>query len=299
MPLLIGGATTSRAHTALKIDPHYKSPTVWVKDASRAVGVAQSLISTDLRAPFVAANDADYAEIRERHTQSRRRQAPGVAGEGARRSASTAAGTTTRRRRRSSPGMHVFDDYPLAELVDVHRLDAVLQHLGTGGQATRRSSTTTVVGAQASELFRDAQAMLKRIVDEKWLTAKAVFGLWPANSVGDDVDRRRRRRADHACTSCASRPTSRSSARTSASPTSSRRRTRGKQDWIGALRRHRRHRHRAARRALRGRPRRLQRDPAQGAGRPPRRGAAPSACTSACARNSGATPPTRRSTTRR
>ena len=67
VPLLIGGATTSRAHTALKIDPHYKSPTVWVKDASRAVGVAQSLISTDLRAPFVAANDADYAEIRERH----------------------------------------------------------------------------------------------------------------------------------------------------------------------------------------------------------------------------------------
>ncbi|MGH8063434.1 MAG: dihydropteroate synthase, partial [Pseudoxanthomonas sp.] len=67
MPLLIGGATTSRAHTALKIDPHYKSPTVWVKDASRAVGVAQSLISKDLRAAFVAANDADYAEIRERH----------------------------------------------------------------------------------------------------------------------------------------------------------------------------------------------------------------------------------------
>jgi 5-methyltetrahydrofolate--homocysteine methyltransferase len=65
--LLIGGATTSRAHTALKIDPHYKSPTVWVKDASRAVGVAQSLISTDLRGAFVAANEADYAEIRRRH----------------------------------------------------------------------------------------------------------------------------------------------------------------------------------------------------------------------------------------
>ncbi|HMM26258.1 MAG TPA: dihydropteroate synthase, partial [Pseudoxanthomonas mexicana] len=66
-PLLIGGATTSRAHTALKIDPHYQAPTVWVKDASRAVGVAQSLISRDMRAAFVAANDADYAEIRERH----------------------------------------------------------------------------------------------------------------------------------------------------------------------------------------------------------------------------------------
>src|SRR5262249_31666023 len=68
LPLLIGGATTSRAHTALKIDPNYKAaPTVWVKDASRAVGVAQSLVSGELRAAFVAANDADYAEIRERH----------------------------------------------------------------------------------------------------------------------------------------------------------------------------------------------------------------------------------------
>src|SRR3546814_5412934 len=67
IPLLIGGATTSRAHTALKIDPHYKSPTVWVKDASRAVGVAQSLISKELRDAFIVANDADYAEIRERH----------------------------------------------------------------------------------------------------------------------------------------------------------------------------------------------------------------------------------------
>jgi len=102
VPLLIGGATTSRAHTALKIDPHYKSPTVWVKDASRAVGVAQSLISKELRGPFMAANDADYAEIRQRQriavTPSgwyrwRRR---------ARRN-STEAGTSTPHRRRTSP----------------------------------------------------------------------------------------------------------------------------------------------------------------------------------------------------
>src|SRR3546814_4597487 len=66
IPLLIGGATSSRGHTALKIDPHYKSATVWVKDASRAVNVAQSLLSPELRGPFVAANEADYAEIRER-----------------------------------------------------------------------------------------------------------------------------------------------------------------------------------------------------------------------------------------
>ena len=66
-PLLIGGATTSRAHTALKIDPHYGSPVVWVKDASRAVGVTQSLLSAELRGPFVAANAADYAEVRARH----------------------------------------------------------------------------------------------------------------------------------------------------------------------------------------------------------------------------------------
>ena len=101
---------------------------------------------------------------------------------------STATGPTTRRRRRTSPGITVFDDYPLAGADRDHRLDAVLQRLGTGGTLSRRSSTTTSSASRRSELYRDARAMLEKIVAEKWLTAQGVFGLWPANS------RRRRRR---------------------------------------------------------------------------------------------------------
>jgi len=185
MPLLIGGATTSRAHTALKIDPHYKSPTVWVKDASRAVGVAQSLISADLRAPFVAANDADYAEIRERHKHR---------GDGKRLvSLEKARGQKFRGDwvdyappTPQQPGLHVFDDYPLAELADYIDWTPFFNTWELAGKFPA-IMTDEIVGTQATELYRDAQAMLKRIIDEKWLTAKAVFALWPANSIGDDV----------------------------------------------------------------------------------------------------------------
>lgn len=185
IPLLIGGATTSRAHTALKIDPHYQSPTVWVKDASRAVGVAQSLISNDLRAPFVAANDADYAEIRQRHKQR---------GDGKRLvSLDKARGQRFDGRWDQyvppspiRPGLHAFDDYPLAELVDYIDWTPFFNTWELAGKYPA-ILTDDIVGAQASELYRDARAMLKKIVDEKWLTAKAVFGLWPAHAVGDDV----------------------------------------------------------------------------------------------------------------
>ncbi|WP_313928759.1 methionine synthase [Pseudoxanthomonas sp.] len=186
MPLLIGGATTSRAHTALKIDPHYTAPTVWVKDASRAVGVAQSLISRDMRAAFVAANDADYAEIRERH-RNRGDAKRLVSLEKARGQKFDGGWDTYTPPAPKQPGIHVFDDYPLGELVECidwtpffnawelfSKYPAIL--------------TDAVVGTQASELYRDARAMLVKIVEEKWLTAKAVFGLWPANNVGDDVE---------------------------------------------------------------------------------------------------------------
>jgi 5-methyltetrahydrofolate--homocysteine methyltransferase len=185
MPLLIGGATTSRAHTALKIDPHYKAPTVWVKDASRAVGVAQSLISADLRTPFVAANDADYAEIRERH----RNRGDGkrlVSLEKARGQKFDGGWSDYAPPAPKQPGLHVFDDYPLAELVEYIDWTPFFNTWELAGKFPA-ILTDAVVGAQASELYRDAQAMLKRIVAEKWLRARAVFALWPANSVGDDV----------------------------------------------------------------------------------------------------------------
>nr|WP_225209694.1 methionine synthase [Xanthomonas surreyensis] len=186
MPLLIGGATTSRAHTALKIDPHYGAPTVWVKDASRAVGVAQSLISKDLRAAFVAANDADYAEIRQRH-KNRGDAKRLVSLEKARAQRFDGGWDAYTPPVPKQPGLHVFDDYPLPELIDLIDWTPFFQAWELAGKFPAILSDA-VVGSQASELYRDARAMLKRIVAEKWLTAKAVFGLWPANSVGDDVE---------------------------------------------------------------------------------------------------------------
>ena len=185
LPLLIGGATTSRAHTALKIDPHYKFPTVWVKDASRAVGVAQSLISTDLRGAFVAANEADYAEIRRRHLNrgDAKRLVPL-----AKARAQRFQGDWDRYDPPVplQPGIHVFDDYPLQELLPLIDWVPFFNAWELAGRYPAILSDA-VVGKQATELFNDAQAMLGRIVAEKWLRARAVIGFWPANSRGDDV----------------------------------------------------------------------------------------------------------------
>lgn len=185
MPLMIGGATTSRAHTALKIDPHYSAPTVWVKDASRAVGVAQSLISRDMRAAFVAANDADYAEIRQRHAN--RGDAKRLVSLSKARGQKFDGGWDSYTPPTpAKPGITVFEDYPLAELVALIDWTPFFQAWELAGKYPA-ILTDEVVGPQATELFADAQAMLRQIVEEKWLTAKAVFGLWPANSIGDDV----------------------------------------------------------------------------------------------------------------
>ena len=185
-PLLIGGATTSRAHTALKIAPHYAAPTVWVKDASRAVGVAQSLVSVDLRDRFVAANEADYAEIRERH-RNRGEGKRLVPLEKARAQKFDGGWDDYAPPAPKRPGLHAFDDYPLDELRPLIDWSPFFNAWELAGRYPAILADE-VVGEQATELFRDAQAMLDRIVAEKWLTAKAVFGLWPANSVGDDVE---------------------------------------------------------------------------------------------------------------
>ncbi|MDQ3268578.1 MAG: methionine synthase [Pseudomonadota bacterium] len=186
VPLMIGGATTSRAHTALKIDPHYKSPTVWVKDASRAVGVAQSLISPELRDAFNAANASDYAEIRERHRNrgDGKRLVPLAKARAQRFDGDWDNYTPPAP---PQPGLHVFDDYPLDELVELIDWTPFFNTWELAGRYPAILGDP-VVGPQATELFGDARAMLERIVDEKWLTARAVFGLWPANSVGDDVE---------------------------------------------------------------------------------------------------------------
>ena len=186
IPLLIGGATTSRAHTALKIDPHYKSPTVWVKDASRAVGVAQSLISAELRKDFVAANDADFAEIRTRH-RNRGDAKRLVSLEHARAQRFDGDWANYTPPAPKQPGVTVFDDYPLDELVELIDWTPFFNAWELAGRYPAILDDA-VVGPQARELFADAQQMLRTLIREKWLTAKAVVGLWPANSVGDDVE---------------------------------------------------------------------------------------------------------------
>ncbi|HSC12085.1 MAG TPA: vitamin B12 dependent-methionine synthase activation domain-containing protein, partial [Rhodanobacteraceae bacterium] len=185
LPLLIGGATTSRAHTALKIDPHYKSPTVWVKDASRAVGVAQSLISKELVDDFLAKVSAEYADIRERH-KDRGPAKRLVTLDHARGQAFSGNWETYVPPAPNKPGITVLDDYPLAELIERIDWTPFFNTWELSGHYPQIFDDA-VVGKQARELFDDAQKMLKSIVAEKWLTARGVIGLWPAHRVGDDV----------------------------------------------------------------------------------------------------------------
>ncbi|HEY8010899.1 MAG TPA: methionine synthase [Rudaea sp.] len=185
LPLLIGGATTSRAHTALKIEPHYKSPTVWVKDASRAVGVAQSLISKDLVDEFLAKIRVEYADIRERH-KDRGPAKRLVSLAHARGQAFAGDWEKYAPPAPKKPGITVFDDYPLAELIEHIDWTPFFNTWELAGHYPQIFDDA-VVGKQARELFDDAQKMLKQIVSEKWLTAKGVFGLWPAARDGDDV----------------------------------------------------------------------------------------------------------------
>jgi len=185
VPLLIGGATTSRAHTALKIDPHYKAPTIWVKDASRAVNVAQSLVSPERRTSFVAANESDYAEIRQRHRNrgDAKRLVPLAKARGQRFDGGWDDYTPPTP---AKPGIHVFDDYPLDELVPLIDWTPFFNAWELAGRYPA-ILTDAIVGTQATDLFNDAQAMLRKIIAGKWLRAKGVIGLFPAHSDGDDI----------------------------------------------------------------------------------------------------------------
>nr|MBP8081500.1 cobalamin-dependent protein [Arenimonas sp.] len=186
IPLMIGGATTSRAHTALKIAPHYAEPVVWVKDASRAVGVTQSLLSADLRGPLVAQIAADYAEVRARHA-NRGDAKPLMTIERARRKRFDGDWNNYTPPAPKQPGVTVFDDVSLAELRAIIDWTPFFQTWELSGRYPQILDDA-IVGKQARELFSDAKAMLDRLVADKWLTAKAVAGLWPANSVGDDIE---------------------------------------------------------------------------------------------------------------
>ncbi|MGN0859422.1 MAG: methionine synthase [Stenotrophomonas sp.] len=185
IPLMIGGATTSRAHTALKIAPAYAQPVVWSKDASRAVGVAQSLLSPSLREPLMAGIAADYAAIRARHAnRGDARKLVSLAQARGQRFAPDWDSYTPPAP--ALPGHHVVSDWPLADLLPVIDWTPFFQSWELAGRFPDILDDA-IVGEQARSLYADAQAMLATVVEEKWLTARAVFGLWPARADGDDV----------------------------------------------------------------------------------------------------------------
>ena len=186
LPLMIGGATTSRAHTALRIEPHYKATTVWVKDASRAVGVAQSLVSKDLVDEFITKVRNEYAEVRERHKE-RGTGKPLVPLSKARAQRFEGGWESYTPPAPRQPGVTVLDNYDLAELVSYIDWGPFFNAWELAGRYPAILDDE-IVGPQARELFADAKAMLDKIVSEKWLTARGVIGFWQASAVGDDVE---------------------------------------------------------------------------------------------------------------
>ena len=184
IPLLIGGATTSTMHTAVKIDPQYPGPVIYVKDASRAVGVAQSLVSVDGKADYVARTKADYADKRQQHANRRQRE-PLLPLAQARANRPALDWSIYNPTRPGFLGRYLFDDYPLAELVERIDWTPFFQAWELRGRYPAILSDAAQ-GEQARQLFADAQAMLERIVAERWLTARAIIGFYPANRSGDD-----------------------------------------------------------------------------------------------------------------
>jgi len=186
VPLLIGGATTSPAHTAVRIDPQYKGPVVYVKDASRAVGVCQQLVGEQTRAPYVAAVKAENAERREQHA-GRHVKSPAFSLAQARADRTRidwAAYAPPVPRRL---GVQVLDDYPLDELTRYIDWTPFFQAWELRGRFPD-ILTDPVVGAQAESLYADARKMLRTAIRERWLVARAVYGLFAANGVAaDDV----------------------------------------------------------------------------------------------------------------
>jgi 5-methyltetrahydrofolate--homocysteine methyltransferase len=183
IPLLIGGATTSRAHTAVKIEPNYEGATVYVPDASRGVGVAGSLLSADLKAGYIEAVRAEYREVRERH-KGKEAKTPQHPIEEARRHKAGWNGHIPVKP--SFLGIRTIDRFPLETLVWYIDWSPFFQTWELAGRYPKILDDS-VVGTEARKLFDDAQVMLHKIISEEWLTARAVIGFFPANSDGDDV----------------------------------------------------------------------------------------------------------------
>lgn len=183
MPLLIGGATTSRVHTALRIDPAYTGPVVHVLDASRAVGVATALVSDTQRDPYVTKIAEEYEHVRV--TRAGKGQSALLPLEDARANAFE-ADMTLKPGKPRMPGVHTFDDWDLKDLRDYIDWTPFFRAWELAGNYPA-ILTDEVVGESATSLFADAQKMLDKIIAERWLTARGVAGLWPCRREGDDV----------------------------------------------------------------------------------------------------------------
>jgi len=181
-PLLIGGATTSRAHTAIKIAPNYAGTVVYVPDASRAVGVVTKLLSNDQAAGFKDEIAADYEKVRAQHAGKRGVKLLSLAAARANRAKPDYAPFPPRR-----PGIRPLCRIDLATLARYIDWGPFFQTWDLAGRYPQILDDARV-GEQARAVFADAQAMLQKIVDEQWLVSNAVFGLFPANSVGDDIE---------------------------------------------------------------------------------------------------------------
>jgi 5-methyltetrahydrofolate--homocysteine methyltransferase len=183
MPLMIGGATTSKTHTALRIEPVYSGPVIHVLDASRAVGVAGTLVSDTMAEKFVADTRAEYSHIRDARAG---KTAKPLASLGEARANAFEIDEAQKPAPPLQPGVHVYDDWDLADLRNYIDWTPFFRAWELHGNYPD-ILTDEVVGESATSLFADANAMLDKIISEKWLRAKGVAGLWPCWRDGDDV----------------------------------------------------------------------------------------------------------------
>jgi 5-methyltetrahydrofolate--homocysteine methyltransferase len=183
MPLMIGGATTSKTHTALRIEPVYSGPVIHVLDASRAVGVAGTLVSDTMADKFVADTRAEYSDIRD--ARAGKTGKPLATLEEARANAFE-IDESMKPAAPQKPGVHVYDDWDLADLRNYIDWTPFFRAWELHGNFPA-ILTDEIVGESATSLFADANAMLDKIINEKWLRAKGVAGLWPCRRDGDDV----------------------------------------------------------------------------------------------------------------
>ncbi len=183
LPLMIGGATTSKAHTAVKIEPEYSHGVFYVQDASKSVGVASALLSTTLKPQLLADTKADYETVRQRRANKGKSKL--ISLEKARANKPNISFNTIVKPKKL--GIHVFKDYDLAEIFKFIDWVPFFRTWELAGKFPD-ILTDEVVGESASALFDDAKALFKKVIDEKLLTANAVIGIFPANSINEDIE---------------------------------------------------------------------------------------------------------------